>query len=215
MAILCLAAPATAGEGAASLLDAFRQVDWDSREVGQGKDLADDAWKTRIRVERGLVSLGADAVPTLVDACSDSNRHVRLLAAHALGYLNDTSAVAALVRVAGEDDYAAARLMAVEALGRLGARDGEAVVRAATADTNRYIREAAAWALPRTVSGEGVGDSLRELALATWADEPLAAAIVGELAPDFALSDADGDTVRLSDYRGHKNVVIISLLADW
>ena len=65
------------------------------------------------------------------------------------------------------------------------------------------------------MSGEGVGDSLRELALATWADEPLAAAIVGELAPDFALSDADGDTVRLSDYRGHKNVVIISLLADW
>ncbi len=204
-----------AGENAEDMLRAFSAIDWDSREVGQDKDLADTAWQTRMRVERGLISLGAEAVPASVEACESSDRHVRLLAAYALGYLNDAAAVAPLIRVAGEDDYAAARLMAVEALGRLGAREAEAVVAAAAEDTNRYIREAAEWALPRTISGEGVGDSLRQLALETWDDLPMAAAKVGELAPDFALADADGRVVRLSDYRGHKNVVIISLLADW
>ena len=215
VAVATVAGSSIATEDAGGLLGEFRRIDWDSREVGQDKDLSDIAWQTRIRVERGLVSLGAHALPARVDACSDDNRHVRLLAAHVLGYLNDGAAVAPLIRIAGEDDYAAARLMAVEALGRLGAREGEAVVRAAAEDTNRYIREAAAWALPRTVSGEGVGDSLRELALDTWDDMPIASAVVGEPAPDFALRDADGGAVRLSDYRGRKNVVIISLLADW
>lgn len=204
-----------ATENAADLLLEFREIDWDAREVGQDKDLADVAWQSRLRVERELIALGPAALPALVDACSDVNRHVRLLAAYVLGYLNDATAVAPLIRVAGEDDYAAARLMAVEALGRLGAREAEQVVRDATEDTNRYIREAAAWALPRVASGEGVGDTLRNLALDTWEDLPMAAAKVGEPAPDFSLEDADGRVVRLSDYRGHKNVVIISLLADW
>ena len=31
---------------------------------------------------------------------------------------------------------------------------------------------------------------------------------VGDPAPDFALTDTEGQTVRLSDYRGKKNVVL-------
>ena len=31
---------------------------------------------------------------------------------------------------------------------------------------------------------------------------------VGDTAPDFALTDTEGQTVRLSDYRGKKNVVL-------
>ncbi len=31
----------------------------------------------------------------------------------------------------------------------------------------------------------------------------------GEIAPDFALTDVAGKAVRLSDYRGRKNVVLV------
>jgi hypothetical protein len=205
----------SAAVDAHALLDEFRAVDWDSREVGQDKDLDDDAWQTRVLVEREFITLGSSAVPALVAACEDDDRHVRLLAAHVLGYLDDDAAVAPLVRIATDDEYAAARLMAVEALGRLGARAGAPVVTAAAEDANRYVREAAAWALPRTTSGQGIGGTLRGIALETWQEGSIASAVVGQPAPDFELTDADGAKVRLSDYRGRKNVVLISLLADW
>ena len=44
------------------------------------------------------------------------------------------------------------------------------------------------------------------------ASQPPAAPVthlkVGDPAPDFALTDTDGQTVRLSDFRGRKNVVL-------
>ena len=38
---------------------------------------------------------------------------------------------------------------------------------------------------------------------------------VGQVAPDFTLPATMGDTVTLSQYRGHKNVVLAFYALDW
>ncbi len=200
---------------AEELLDRFRSIDWGEREVGQNKDLSDDAWKVRIEVENELIALGDSAVTTLIEACHDENQHVRLLAAYVLGTLNHRSAAPALMEIAGSDSYAPARLMAIEALGRLGASEALDIVQAVTEDNNGYIRTASKWALPRIENEEGVGNALRDLALSTYDKGKIASAVIGKPAPDFALPDDKGETVKLSDFRGKKNVVMIFLLADW
>lgn len=200
---------------AKALLDRFRAVDWDKLEVGQNKDLSDSAWKLRIEVENDLIALGKLTVPTLIDACSDPNKHVRLLAAYVLGCLNDRSAIPALMQMVKGDKYAAARLMAVEALGRLGAKEALEVVKTATEDSSSYVSDAAIWALQRLQKDGGVGEALRELSLSTFDRSKIATAVVGKPAPDFSLIDDAGMTVRLSDFQGKKHVAIIFLLADW
>jgi cytochrome oxidase Cu insertion factor (SCO1/SenC/PrrC family) len=38
---------------------------------------------------------------------------------------------------------------------------------------------------------------------------------VGSMAPDFSLVDMDNDTLTLSDFRGHKNVVLVFYRGHW
>jgi mycoredoxin-dependent peroxiredoxin len=38
---------------------------------------------------------------------------------------------------------------------------------------------------------------------------------LGQFAPDFALKSHDGRTIRLSDYRGKKNVVLVFFPLAW
>ncbi len=206
---------ASEASDAKELLDRFSSVDWSKHEVGQNKDLSDNAWKVRIEVENELIALGDSAVTTLIEACQDTNQHVRLLAAYVLGTLNHRSAAPALLKIAESDSYAPARLMAIEALGRLGISEALDIVKAATEDNNGYIRAASKWVLPRVEKGEGVGNSLRHIAMSTYDKSKVASAVVGKPAPDFALPDDKGETVKLSDFRGKKNVVMIFLLADW
>ncbi len=201
---------------ARQLLDRFRSIDWSEREVGQDKDLFDDAWKVRIEVENALMRLGGTAVVTLIEACQDSNKHVRLLAAYVLGCLNHRPAAPALMRIVDSDTYAPARLAAIEALGRLGAKEEAlSLIQAATQDENPHVSNAAKWALSQLEKGERAGDALRDFAVSNFDENKVASAVVGNPAPDFVLTDDAGATVRLADFRGKKNVAIIFLLADW
>lgn len=198
---------------ARALLDRIAAIDWDSRAVSEEKDLSDDAWKTRIEVEHGLLALGKTGVATLIGACQDENPHVRALAASCLGCLDDPTAIPALRSMAQGDSHPPAQVLALEALGRLGAAAPEDWIEDLAAAEDAVGR-AASWALARSKEGEGIGSSLRESAMATYDPSGIATARIGQPAPDFDLDNRDGNRVRLSDYRGKSAVVLVFMLSD-
>jgi hypothetical protein len=51
-------------------------------------------------------------------------------------------------------------------------------------------------------------------ALAEFDPAAIDSARRGQLAPDFALTDTAGQVVRLSQFRGHKTVVLVFLVED-
>lgn len=50
--------------------------------------------------------------------------------------------------------------------------------------------------------------ALTALSLAQTPQAPQTKLKVGDIAPDFTLSDTEGNKVKLSDFRGKKNVVL-------
>jgi peroxiredoxin len=57
------------------------------------------------------------------------------------------------------------------------------------------------------------GDQLRRTTL--MSKEVFMTVKVGDLAPDFVLSSQTGEKIRLSDYRGKKNVVLAFIPLAW
>jgi len=52
-------------------------------------------------------------------------------------------------------------------------------------------------------------DRLRNEILVTLKENPMTARLISTSAPDFTLADIQGRTVRLADYRGKANVVLV------
>ncbi len=84
----------------------------------------------------------------ITGALSDRSPLVREAAAGALGHLDSTSAVPALIRVLHDDQVASVRRTAAWALGQLEAREAVSELAAALhGDKDPQVREMSAWAL--------------------------------------------------------------------
>jgi len=207
---------ADAAQQARELLARFKTIDWDARAVMVKKpeQIGDEAWKVRVQTEFELVALGTDALPALLEATQDDNRHARGLAAYVLGVLGDERALPALTRLLQEDKDPSVRIYASDALGRLAKAPTLPVVQQATQDGNSFVKFSAQVATRRIQEGKGA-NGLREQFIRLYDKNQIASAALGKPAPDFALTTDGTDTVRLSDFRGKKNVVLIFQLADW
>ncbi len=64
-------------------------------------------------------------------------------------------------------------------------------------------------------SGESVGPELGPVDGHDLAPTDLERVSVGDVAPDFSLAALSGDVHTLSDYRGHKNVVLVFYRGHW
>jgi HEAT repeat protein len=149
----------------------------------------------------------------LVEALQGSPPATREFAAQALVLYADANTRPALERALG-DPKPGVRLYAIQALSMLGplprTKENERILRS---DPNFWcVRPMMAAALERTDRPNQV--ELRK-ALADYDLSNVDSARVGELAPDFTLTDFTGKTYRLSQFRGKKTVVLRFILYDY
>ncbi len=176
------------------------------------RDLEDSGWQQRMVALHEVVSAGEPAVPFLLDKLKSGQTHERILAAQALGYLAKHVPAEPLLEALRNDDDAAVQLYAADALGMRG--DAEVASRwedFAGEIRNRDVRRHMAYAEER--AGAAVEDSIVN-SLANWNPETMNSAEVGKPAPQFELSTVNGETIKLADFQGEKNVVLVFIYGD-
>jgi HEAT repeat protein len=175
-------------------------------------DKGDPGWKVRMEALVSLAKIGPAAGPVLVDALKHKSPQTREFAAQALVLIADSAAKPALER-ALTDPKPGVRLYAIQALSMFGplprTKENEQIL---TTDPAIYsVRPMMAAALEREdrPNQAEMRNTLAEYDLST-----MDSARIGQLAPDFTLTDFDGKLHRLSEFRG-KTVVLRFILFDY
>jgi hypothetical protein len=167
----------------------------------------DPGWQVRMKALVGLARAGPAAVPVVIAALKKGSPSTRELAAQALVFCADPRARPAL-EAALDDPEISVRLYACSALSMFGQlKPAKRYLRLREGD-QWAVRQNMAFALARDDKPDPA--ALRK-ALANYDLAALGSARVGGLAPDFTLSDLQGKTHRLSDFRGKKGVLLIFL----
>lgn len=170
-------------------------------------DMPAYTWKARMTALCELARLGEELQPLLLKGLEDQDPEIRLLAAQAMGYFSDPSQADRLQKVMREDPEGTVRVQAALSRVMIGGPISEDLVREVTRlDPVKMVGSRLELAITR--EAEPRGDTIRK-ALASYDLTTMDTARLGQLAPDFELTDQAGQTHRLSDYRGKKSVVLV------
>ena len=183
-----------------------------ARDALAGFEKGNEDWRARMEALVRLAQIGSAAAPVLLEALQDSKPATREFAAQALVLLAESTVQPALER-ALVDPTPGVRLYAIQALSMLGPlprnKDNERIL---TTDPSIFgVRPMMAAALERTDR-----PNLAEMrkVLAEYDLRNLDSARLGQIAPDFTLTDHNGKTYRLSQFHG-KTVVLRFILFDY
>jgi HEAT repeat protein len=207
--VLLLAAPLRADDMATSTVAAEKaaRAALARFEKGHGD------WKARMGALVSLAKIGPPAAPVLVEALKRGQPTTREFAAQALVLFAGAKTRPAL-ELALADPKPGVRVYAIQALSMLGplprTRKNERILRSdPSTDGVQPMMAAALERADRPNQAE-----LRK-ALADYDLGSMDSARVGELAPDFTLTDFTGKPYRLSQFRGKKAVVLRFILYDY
>lgn len=176
-------------------------------------DKGDPGWKVRMEGLVRLAKAGPGVTPALAEGLKSDFTLTREFAAQALVLFPDVKAKPALEK-AVEDPQPGVRIFAIQALSMFGPLPRtERHEKILASDPNHWgVRPMMASALVRDDKPDAA--ALRK-ALAGYDLRTLDSARVGEMAPDFTLTDFTGKTYRLSQFRGKKAVVLRFILFDF
>jgi HEAT repeat protein len=207
--VLPFAAPLSADAQSASTADAQKAA----RAILNKFNKGDPGWKVRMEALVNLARIGPPASPILVEGLEHKSPDTREFAAQALVLFADSNTQPALERALADADQGV-RLYAIQALSMLGplprTKENERIL---TTDPAIWsVRPMMATALERA---DRPNQAELRKTLADYDLSKMDCARVGELAPDFTLTDFAGKTYRLSQFRGKKAVVLRFILFDY
>jgi len=201
------------------LLKSFSQIwgeiDWQqkggSQPAGYMRPKDDVGWQVRMRAIQGFVQRRDDATALLLETLQSGESPQRILAAQTLGYLGSKVPAEPLVAALASDADPAVRLYLVDSLGMIGRGAAVDWTEFLKSESNRDVKRHVGYVQER--AGKPLDTHVAE-ALKKWDSDQINTAVVGKLAPDFTLSSANGDSVRLHEFRGKKAVVLVFIYGD-
>jgi HEAT repeat protein len=185
----------------------------EARQIVARFDKGDPGWKVRMEALVRLARAGPAVVPVLAEALHKGPPLTRELAAEALVHFAEPSTRPDLEQALA-DPKSGVRLYAIQALSMLGPLPRtERHQQILSKDPSFWsVRPMMAAALARDDRPSAA--QLRKQ-LADYDLRQLDSARLGELAPDFTLTDISGKSYRLSQFRGKKTVVLRFILFDF
>jgi len=178
-----------------------------ARDVLAKFDKGDPGWHVRMAALVNLVRAGTDAVPVLLEALQNGPPSTREFAAQVLVFMADPRARPALDK-AITDEVRWVRIYASNALSMFGRLEPTEQYRRLRDQDSWAVRRHMAFALERDDTPDP--DALRK-ALVGYDLAKMDSARLGQLAPDFSLTDILGRTYQLRQFRGKTPVVLLFL----
>jgi hypothetical protein len=206
--VLLFAAPLSADEKPVPTPDTQKTV----RAILAKFDKGDPGWKVRMEALASLAKIGPAAGPILVEGLKDKSPETREFAAQALVLMADSTAKPALEQALA-DPKPGVRLYAIQALSMFGPLQR-------TKEHERILKEDPAFWAVRTMMAAALERADRpnqaemRKTLARYDLSTMDSARIGELAPDFTLTNFAGKTYHLSEFRG-MTVVVRFILFDY
>lgn len=178
-------------------------------------DLENTDWLVRTFAVRDLVRLGNENMDAIRQNLTSANPNIRQLFTKALGILGADSGAEDVSGRLKNDDDSIVRSYAAITLGQLGQADYLPLLEDKSEnDPNQDVKHQCKLSAYQLRNGIKPSPDLSQI-YSSLDESEFKKVSVGDQAVDFSLRNTRGNLLKLSDFIGRKNIVLIWVFADW